>query len=231
MKPSRLVTLAVVSLLVVTPVFAKPAKEKQNGPAPCSLAHYPIAVGDVNEYRTTSTQFDSEKKVIATNSTAYSEEIIAVEADGYRTKTVSDANTSESQWLCSDQGIQYKYDEYPDTKINTTGVTFPATMEVDGSWNQTFEMVSPGSVMKLTTVNRITKREMVTVPTGTFEAFRVDYEIETSMPEQPPSITRGTQWFVTDVGLVKSSSVIDMDAGDIRSIETTNEMVKRTTRK
>ncbi len=231
MKLSRLVTIAVVSMLVVTPAFAKPAKKKQESAGLCSLAHYPIAVGDISEYRTTSTQFDGEKKVVATNISTYSEEVIAVDDDGYRVKTVSEANTSESRWGCSAEGIALKYDDYPNTTITATGMTYPATMEVGGSWNQVFEMVSPDVDIKLTTVNRITKREMVTVPIGTFEAFRVDFEVATSLPEQPPSVNRGTQWFVTDVGLVKTSSVVDLVAGDIRSIETTNEMVKRTTKK
>ena len=109
-------------------------------------------------------------------------------------------------------------------------MTVPATMEVGGGWNQTFESVSPGSSQKSKTVNRITSREMVTVPGGSFEAFRVDYDIETTITDQPPSVLKGTQWFVTGVGIVKSVAVIPMESGDIKSIESTIELVKRTTK-
>ena len=235
MNPSRLVTISLVVLLFVTPVFAKaakkrPAKKKAAVGTLCSLAHYPIAVGDINEYRMTSIQLDAEKKILNTNSNMYSEEITHVEGDRFRTKSVSDGNTSESEWLCSDEGLGLKFAEYPDTKITTTGVTIPAEMRIDGVWNQTFESESPGSHQKSTTVNRITKREEVIVPAGTFDAYRVDYEVETTIPGQAPTYVRGTQWFAPDFGMVKSTSVITMETGEVSSIESTIELMKRTSK-
>lgn len=227
MNPSRLVTISLVAVLFVTPVFAKPAKKKDAAGNRCSFAHYPIAVGDINEYRMTSNQFDAEKKVLNTNSNTYSEEVTVVEDDRYRTKSMSGGNTSESEWACGDEGIQQKFAEYPDTKITTTGVTIPAEMKVGGVWNQTFESESPGYRQKSKTVNRITKREEVVVPAGTFDAYRVDYEVETTIPDQAPSHVRGTQWFAPDVGMVKSTSVINMEEGEIRSIESAIELMKR----
>jgi len=230
MKPSRLVTMSVVVLLFVTPLLAKPAKKKDAAGSRCSFAHYPIAVGDINEYRMTSKQLDTEKKVLNTTSYTYRDEVTAVEADRYLTKSVSEGSASESEWVCSDEGVELKFAEYPDTKITTTGVTVPAKMDVGGVWNQTFELESPGSSQKSKTVNRITRRETVVVPAGTFDAYRVDYEIETTSPEQAPSSVRGTQWFAPDAGIVKSTSVIDMEQGEIRSIETTIELMKRSSK-
>src|SRR5688572_952713 len=132
MNPSRLITFCLVALLFVTPLFAKPAKKpppKKKGAAGklCWLAHYPIAVGDINEYRMTSIQLDAEKKTL-TSSNTYSEEIMLVQGDRFRTKTVSEGNSSESEWICSAEGIQQKFAEYPGAKITTTGVTIPAEM-------------------------------------------------------------------------------------------------------
>src|SRR5688572_22203097 len=105
MNPSRLITISLVALLFGTPVSAKPSKK----PPPnkkgvvaagklCSLKHYPIAVGDINEYRMTSIQLDAEKKTLNTTSNTYSEEITLVQGNRFRTKSVSEGNTSESEW-------------------------------------------------------------------------------------------------------------------------------------
>lgn len=229
MHGSRLVTFSLVSVLLVTPVFAKTPKKKEPAKNRCSFAYYPIAVGDINEFQMTSNHFDAEKKIVNTISSTYSDEVIAVEKDQYRTKTASEANTSESEWTCSDEGIAMKYAVYPDTKITTTGVTVPSKLEVGGVWNQTFDFETAGSSQKTKTVNRVTKREEVVVPAGTFNAYRVDYEVETIAPDQPPSFVRGTQWLADGFGMVKSVSVIEME-GDVRRVETTLEMIKRTTK-
>ncbi len=227
MNPSRLIITSLVAVLFVTPGFAKPPKKKAAAGKRCSFAHYPIAVGDINEYRMTSNQLDVEKKVLNTTSNTYSEEVTAVKDDRYRTKSVGEGYTTESEWVCSDEGIGHKFAESPDTKITTTGVMIPAKMHVGGVWNQTFETETPGSRQKSTTVNRITRREKVVVPAGTFDAYRVDYEVETTISDQVPSLVRGTQWFAPNVGMVKSTSVIDMEQGEIRSVESTIELIKR----
>ena len=227
MNPTRLVTIALAAVMFVTPLFAKQEQEKEAVSSRCSLAHYPVAVGDTNEYRMTSNQFDAEKQILNTTSYTYRDEIMSVEDDRFRMKSIGEGNTTESEWACSDEGLDLIYDEYPDTTITTTGVTIPAQMEVDGVWNQTFESESPGSSQKSTTVNRITRREEVVVPAGTFDAYRVDYETETIVSEQAPSYVRGTQWFAPGFGIVKSTSAIDMEAGEIHSIETTIELMER----
>ena len=234
MNPFRLITIC-VALLFVTPVFAKsetkpPPKKKPAVEKLCSLAHYPIAVGDINEYRMTSIQLDAEKKILNTTSNTYSDEITLVQWDRFRTKSVSEGNTSESEWLCSAEGIKLKVGQYPDTKLTTTGVTIPAKMRIGGVWNQTFALESPGSRQQTSTINRITKREEVIVPAGTFDAYRVDYEVETTIQGEAPTYARGTQWFAPGFGIVKSTSVINMESDEIRSIESTIELIKRTSK-
>ena len=235
MKPFRLVTICLVALLFVTPILAKaekkpPPKKKPVVGKLCSLVHYPIAVGDINEYRMTSIQLDAEKRILETTSNTYSEEITLVQGDRFRTKSVSEGNTSESEWLCSAEGIKLKIGQYPDTKLTTTGVTIPAKMRIGDVWNQTFALESPGSRQQTSTVNRVTKREEVIVPAGTFDAYRVDYDVETTIAGEAPTYAQGTQWFAPGVGVVKSTSVINMESGEIRSIESTTELIKRTSK-
>lgn len=230
MMSSRLVTLAVAALLIATPLTAKPAKKPTATKGLCNLAHYPVAVGLTNEHRIVSTQLDADGKVVEKNTSSYTDEIVAVEANGFRTRSTAEGNSSESEWICTEEGISLKYAEYPETKITATGTVVPATMEVGGSWNHSFSMEAPGVSQTSKTVNRVTKREMVEVPAGTFEAFRIDYEIETLAEGQEPSTIRGTQWFVTSVGIVKSASVIPVAMEQTRSVETVLELVKQTTK-
>ncbi|MCM2316355.1 MAG: hypothetical protein NDJ92_14500, partial [Thermoanaerobaculia bacterium] len=138
MTSSRLVTLAVAALLIAAPLAAKPAKKQTAAKQLCNLAHYPVSVGLTNEHRITSTQLDAEGKVVEKNTSSYTDEIVAVEANGFRTKSTSEGNASESEWICTEEGISLKYAEYPETKITSTGAVVPSTMEVGGSWNHTF---------------------------------------------------------------------------------------------
>jgi len=196
----------------------------------CSLAHYPVAAGDVNEYRTTTRQLDAEGGVVATTSSVYTERVMSVEMGRYRVATTMDGTTNDSVWLCTDEGLAMKIDEIPEMTITTAGVSVPAGMDVGAEWTQTFDMDGPGIATRIATVNRVTAREEITVPAGTFEAFRVDYEARTTAPEESPSVTRGTQWFAVGTGIVRSTSVSDIDAEDVSRVETTLELLKRTTR-
>lgn len=230
MRPTRVLTLASAALVICLPLAAKPAKKAAAPATRCSFEHYPVAVGNVNEYKITSRQLDAGGKVIEENAMTYAEEIVAVEADGYRTNNVSEGNASEGNWLCSAEGIALKYDEYPETTITATGVSIPATMEIGQSWAQTFSMEGPGVSQTTKTTNRVVKREMVSVPAGSFEAWRVEFESETvAAGSEKPTVIRGTQWFVTSVGMVKASSVIPMEMDRVRSVESITELVKQTT--
>lgn len=231
MTPSRILTLVAAALLAAIPLAAAPAK---NPPAPkslCALPHYPIAVGLRNEFRITSTQLDVAGKTVEKNTTSYSDEVVAVEANGFRTKTIADDNANESEWVCSEEGVALKYPEYPETTITTTGVVVPATMEVGSSWEQSFSLETQGTNQTVKTINRVTKREMVEVPAGTFEGWRIDYETETmSDGQEEPGRIRGTQWYVTSVGVVKSVSVVPVAMKQTRSVETVLELVAQTTK-
>jgi hypothetical protein len=196
----------------------------------CSLVHYPVAAGDVNEYRTTTRQLDAEGGVVSTTSSVYTERVLSVDKDRYRVATTIGGTTSDSTWLCTDEGLAMQLDEIPEMSITTTGPSIPATMDVGTEWTQTFEMDGPGISMRITTVNRVTSREEITVPAGTFDAFRIDYEARTEAPGEPPSLTRGTQWFAVGTGIVRSTSVSDLGAEDVSTVETTLELLKRTTR-
>jgi hypothetical protein len=229
MKSSVLVTLTAAALLAAAPLSAKPAKTRVESNR-CSYEHYPVAVGIVSEYRTTSKHLDAAGKVVNESSNSYTEEVVSVEATSYRTKNGSAGNSSESTWLCGDEGISLKYDEYPETKITASGVSVPPTMEVGGSWTHTFTMESPAVTQTTKSVNRVTKREMVSVPAGSFEAWRVEWDSETIVAgTDAPTVLHGVSWYATSVGLVKSSITIPMEMEDVRSIETVTELMKQST--
>lgn len=230
MKQARIVTLAIAALVLATPLAAAPQKKAAAPKTRCSYAHYPIAVGNSWEYRLKTKQLDAEGKVVEESSSTYREEVIAVEADSYKTKTVSEGNETETEWLCSDQGNAFKYADFPDTHVTSSGVSIPATMEVGGSWTQSFTMESPGVNQTTTTTNRITKREEVTTPIGTLEAWRVDYDVETTVAGSDPNVIHGTQWYATDIGVVKSFSIIPMEMDQVRSVETGIELIAHTTK-
>jgi hypothetical protein len=226
-KPSNISPAAFAALMVLLALGMDAATK---GGSLCSLDHYPVAAGDVNEYRTTSNELDADGGVVSTTSTVYKERVIAVDSDRYRVETTMVGNTSESTWLCSAQGLAMQIDEVPAMSITTTGPSIPATMEIGAEWTQTFEMKGPGISTRITTVNRVAAREEITVPAGTFDAFRVDYEAETAVEGEAPSVTRGTQWFAVGIGVVRSTSVSDVGAEGISRVETTLELLRRTTK-
>lgn len=227
MKPSNISIAAFAALTLFVALGTDAARD---GGSLCSLDHYPVAAGDVNEYRTTSNQLDADGAVVSTTSNVYKERVISVEKDRYRVATTMVGSTSESTWLCTDKGLEMQIDEIPGMSITTTGSSIPATMEVGAEWTQTFEMKGPGISTKITTVNRVVAREKITVPAGTFDAFRVDYEAETAGVGEAPSVTRGTQWFAVGTGIVRSTSVSEIGAEGISRIETTLELLERTTK-
>lgn len=222
MTSNRFATMLLAAFLFSTTLVAQ---------SRCSLPHYPVAVGDVNEYRTTSKNLDAEGNVIETMSNTYSEEVTSVESDRYVTTVTSAGNANESAWRCTFEGLRVEIPDYPGMSVTMDGVSIPARMDVGEKWTQTYETRGEGFSRKMVTVNRVTAREEVTVEAGTYDAYRVDYEIETITPDEPSSFSRGSQWFVTDVGLVKSTSMIEMpEGGDVRTIDVTIELVKRTTK-
>lgn len=197
----------------------------------CSLPHYPVAVGDVNEYRMTSFQYDANGGELGTNETLYSEEVIEIGDGFFRTRSSTDGNTSESKWLCTAEGLSVELAEMPPgMSVEATGASVPAKMAVGDEWTQTFKMVGEGFSQNMVTVNRVTKLEEIGIEAGMYKAFRVDYEIETTAAGQAPSILRGSVWYAPGAGLVKSSSTVTMEEGEVRKVESIIELVRRTTK-
>jgi hypothetical protein len=226
----RIVLCVIAALFVAMPLAATPAKKKDASVSRCSFDHYPVAVGNVSEYRSVSKQLDGSGKVIEQTSNSYTEEIIAVDEASYKARTTMEGNASEATWLCGEEGIAFQYDQYPGTKISSSGVSVPATLEVGSSWSFSFTMEGPGINQTTTTVNRVTGREMVSVPVGSFEAWRVESESRTESEGNEPTVLRGTMWYATAVGLLKSTFTVPMEMGDVRGVESITELVKQTTK-
>ena len=105
------------------------------------------------------------------------------------------ARESVSEFRCSKEGITPLAEG---TKF--TGVQYGNALEPGGGWKWTWA----GTGISASYDYRVTRREKVSVPAGTFDAVRVDYAakvLSETRGELGP--IRGTLWIVDGVGLVK----------------------------
>jgi len=217
-----------LTAFAVCVAFAVPVRAE----TPCSLPYYPVAVGDVNQYRTTTKTLDASGAVVKTKSTVTTDTVEKVSSDRYVTTTRKLGTASQTVWLCTEEGLRAKVPEYPGVTVETSGVSIPAHMGIGDVWTQTYQAGSPDKMSRMTTINRVVGREMVAVQAGTFEAFRVNYEIDIVMGDEPPTVTRGSKWFAEGIGLVKVTSALQSTEDDEkRSVEVEIELLKRSIRK
>ena len=97
--------------------------------------------------------------------------------------------------------------------VNTTaasGITLPSDLHAGQTWQQYLGYVvlsQEGSMRGEYTADNIARGlEVVTVPFGTFNALRVDTEIQTTIDGQPWGPCQQTAWVVKDIGNVKGES-------------------------
>lgn len=103
--------------------------------------------------------------------------------------------------------------------IRAEGLLMPRDITVGTTWTSSFDVEAtitmPGPLGTQTVTNTITNesrvigQESVTVPAGTYQAFKVESTLRTaSGPVMgvtvPPQTVRTTSWFVEGIGMVKS---------------------------
>ena len=97
--------------------------------------------------------------------------------------------------------------------VNTTaasGLTLPSDLHAGQTWQQylAFEVIGPDATIhgEYTADNIARGLEVVHVPFGSFEAMRVDTEMESTIEGEPWAPCTQTIWFVKDIGVVKGES-------------------------
>ena len=97
--------------------------------------------------------------------------------------------------------------------VNTlaaSGLTFPFDLHAGQTWQQYLEYEVIGSDVTIRgeyTADSIARGlEVVSVPFGTFDAMRVDADIQTAIEGEPWAPCTSTWWFVKDIGPVRTES-------------------------
>ncbi|HEX4946655.1 MAG TPA: hypothetical protein VFZ34_08335, partial [Blastocatellia bacterium] len=123
--------------------------------------------------------------------------------------------------LTAGQNLKYKY-----KTTNTNGISFPPESEwqVGKKWQMVYDVEgqmtdAPIEALKMSpkgtiTINcEILSKESVTVPTGTYDAFKVAMNYNSNLKmnmmgrEMPINMSfQSNTWFAKDVGMIKSSA-------------------------
>lgn len=188
----------------------------------CDNPYMPIVVGATWDYKLTGPQSDT-----------FTHTILTVDDNGFTEQDVFGIGvTRQGTWECENgnlialnppsgsagtvqaEGVQVDLET---TEIS--GVTIPATINAGDTWSQTLTLEGTETIngQELPARNELTSNctaigvESVTVEAGTFDAMKV--ECQTTMDitvtmggndiSTPLNLT-GTNWYVEDVGLVKT---------------------------
>ncbi len=191
----------------------------------CYSRYYPAVSGASHTYQVTGTHSWTQPHTIAD-----------VTEEGFTEEVVQKNATRSYEWECTPEGLINTYGGImiTGTDIVTTssegeGVTIPASISIGDTWTQTRSLISSdgkgqGELHWSVTFNRTAAAiETITVPAGTFEAIRVDYDLEMDASLETHDghslplyvdYSSGSEWYVKDVGLVKKTVGVELDKMD-----------------
>lgn len=200
----------------------------------CDNLYYPIAPGLTWLYATTGPA-----------STTYTVTLANITDSSFTMVQTFDNLTNQTNYDCTREGLmaarygglQTEQANINIQTLNGRGVLIPAenAWQVGKTWDASYDLVGTieGSEVMSGTItgtvqiaNEIVAKEKVTVPAGTFDAFRVDATTTQSMlmnmggvpAPQPFTFELGaSSWYAPGVGLVKSET--DMGDGTKTTIE------------
>jgi len=192
---------------------------------PCGNPYYPVALGVSYAYQVTGT-----RSWIQTHT------ITDVSETGFTEEVAQDILTHIYEWKCKSEGLINTYGGTMVTEndtVNTSsegeGITIPASISIGDTWVQTCLLISSdgkgeGELHRSLTYTRTASAmETVTVPAGTFEVIRVDYDLEaeTSLETNddnslPLSVdySSGSEWYGENIGLIKKTAGVKLDSMD-----------------
>ena len=205
-----------------TPTPAPVARSKCNNP------YYPVAPGLTWVYAAAEPA-----------STTYTTTLDNITDSSFTMVQTFDNLTNESNYLCTPEGLttaQFSGLQMEEANIqietrNGRGVMIPAgdAWQVGETWDASFDLIGSMTASEgisgtitgtVTMTNEIVAREKVTVPAGTFDAFRVDSVMtETmylnmggvAMPDPISIAINMSSWYAEGVGVIKSSSGLSED--------------------
>ncbi len=208
----------------VTESTPAPVNEAANPPVAgaCENPYMPVIVGATWNYNLTGPSPDT-----------YIHSILSVEANGFTEQDVFGSGvTRQGQWECdngnlvalnpSGGGSASVTSEGTSADFKTTaleGVTMPASLNPGDSWSQSLTLEGTQTVNSDTfpVSNQVNQActaagvESVTVPAGTFDAMRVDCQVNMNItidiagsPFTTPIALTNTNWYAIKVGLVKT---------------------------
>ncbi|RIH87446.1 hypothetical protein Mterra_01198 [Calidithermus terrae] len=186
------------------------------GWAKCDHPYYPVREGWTWTYKQ-SGQVNETYSLTVTN----------VSDQGFTLRYTTKESSFELRWRCDANGLmsldQGSFGQNQGFKLETTnakGVAIPSQFRVGLAWTYSYDLKgsfdSGGQKMTMTgkssTDAKITAREAVKVPAGTFQAFKVETTTKTEMAmnvggqsqPMPAQSFGGTTWYAEGVGMVKS---------------------------
>lgn len=192
----------------------------------CANPYYPVAPGASYTY-----------KVTGTHPRIQTHTITGISEDGFTEKVVQVFATTTYEWIClpeglvnTREGVMITDTDNVQTSSEVNGVTIPTSISIGDTWTQTYELVSSdgsgeGELHTSLVFNwTAAVIETVTVPAGTYETLRLDYDLEISATlvtyeghSLPLMVdyNSGSKWLAKGIGLVKRSG-----GGEIDSMET-----------
>lgn len=157
--------------------------------------------------------------------------VIESNDDGFTTRTVSSISDVDFvlEYGCTDAGLVMlnPFDQFGTASatgpegsatVNTlaaSGLTLPSDLHAGQTWQQYLAFEVIGSAVTIqgeyTADNVARGLEVVHVPFGSFEALRVDTEVQSTIGGEPMGTCQQTAWVVKDIGAVRG----DSSCGDI----------------
>jgi hypothetical protein len=210
-------------LPTATPVSPTPTTASSAATGACNNPYYPVKANAQWKYRVTY-------QTGGLAPSEFTQSYTNITANGFTERRVFPNLTVENGWTCSSEGLlaaqfanlntggpsQFKFET-----LKSSGVTVPAaaTLKVGATWNNGYEVkaqISTGNTTnqaqgKITQAHKIVGQESVTVPAGTYNAFKVETDFSMALSIVVGGVTvptnfnfKVTSWFAPNVGLVKS---------------------------
>jgi hypothetical protein len=190
----------------------------------CANAYYPVRQGATWNYKSSGGPAGEY---------SFTDTITAVREDGFTLSTQIGDLTRTQEWICSAEGLAaLQLGGAPAAMLNAqniqmnldvtnaTGVTFPSQVNVGDQWQQNLDFTGNVTMMNeeaeaegnaQMNFNAV-GMESVTVPAGTFEALKVETNVNLNINASYAGITLPvtfsgdyTYWFAEGVGWVKAT--------------------------
>ncbi|MBF6592891.1 MAG: hypothetical protein IVW51_00410 [Thermaceae bacterium] len=184
--------------------------------AKCDNPFYPVREGWVWTYKS------------SLDGKTHTNTLSNVSDSGFTNTIQFDKGSVESRWRCDSNGLsslEYgatnfsgKHNQFNLKTVDSKGVMIPTNLSIGSTWTYSFTLEGDMSTGKINsnveTSSKVVGEETVSVPAGTFKAFKVEstsvmkmsMNINGKTQDLPSNTIKSTSWYAPGVGLVKSLS-------------------------